>query len=222
MLHVTSPRSRVPSPLWFLACSLFFVLYSNYAQTEETANNNRLEIFLDGLETYSAEFEQVLFNESGTMLETSTGSMYLKQPGSFHWAYRHPYTQLLISNGSTLWIYDQDLEQVMINDVGNTLEQTPAAILAGDVDVDQEYIVVEMGNIDNIDWIELTSRDIESQFNSLRFGFRGTTLAGMILFDNLGQTTRISFIQAERNPVLDNTLFEFTIPVDTDVIDNRE
>lgn len=182
---------------------------------------NALESFLSGLDTFSAGFEQTLLNELGEELERSIGTLYVERPGRFHWGYWEPFPQIIVSDGRSLWIYDEDLEQVTIRDVTASIEDSPAALLGGDVDVDAHYVVIESGEVDGVRWLDLTPRDIESQYETVRLGFREGELAGMELFDNLGQKTRIEFQDVRRNPPLEDGLFEFSPPAGVDVIDER-
>jgi len=211
---------RIVLFLFTFHVSLF--ICPDIAVSDEDTPDNRLELFLDGLATFSAGFEQRLFNEYHVQQESSTGVMYLQRPGKFHWNYEEPYSQQLISNGEILWIYDADLEQVTISDIANVIAETPAAILSGNTDIEEKFIVNELEKTDSIHWIELTPKAAESQFESIRFGFRDQELAAMVLFDNLGQITEITFKDSRRNPDLDDSLFRFTVPGDVDVIDNRE
>jgi len=187
------------------------------AESPET----RLDNFLEGLETYSAAFQQQLFNESGEELEKSTGVFYLRRPGMFYWAYYEPYSQMIISNGVTLWVYDEDLEQVIIRNIGDSLGQSPAAILGGNVKIADHYVVIDTGMSEGLDWMELTPRDIDSQYNSIKLGFEGNHLKTMLLLDNLGQKNLITFIDTKRNTKLNIELFDFTPPANCDVIDER-
>ncbi|MEX2525474.1 MAG: outer membrane lipoprotein chaperone LolA [Gammaproteobacteria bacterium] len=180
-----------------------------------------MEKFLDGLDSFQAAFEQTLLGEDGEALEKSVGVVYIKRPGRFHWHYYEPYSQYLISDGKNLWVYDEDLEQVTIRDIAGSMKDTPAAILGGEVDIDEHYVVIDEEDEGDIDWLELTPRDIESQYETLRLGFQENLLAAMILFDSLGQETRISFLHSQRNPELKRSLFRFEPPENVDVIDDR-
>jgi outer membrane lipoprotein carrier protein len=208
----------------FILLTFPFLLSTNASTVfaDESAGENRLMEFLNGLETFSAGFEQTLYNEFGQELESSSGNVYLAQPGKFHWAYQQPYIQYLISNGSSLWIYDEDLEQVTISTIGDSVEKSPASILTGDVDLDDNYDIIELGRAEETDWIELIAKDANSQYNSIRLGFNQQELSGMVIFDNLGQRTLIMFTDAIRNAELDPVLFEFEPPAGVDVIDSRE
>jgi len=185
-------------------------------------NTAALDFFLKDLESYQADFMQTLSNEQGETLEISTGKVYMQNPGRYRWEYEKPYAQLLITDSKTLWIYDQDLEQVTIKNVAGAIDNTPAAIISGQQNITEHYVVINMGVIDGFDWIELTPRDIESQYRSIRLGFDKSSLITMILNDNLGQITRIDFLKPVRNKRVGGPLFTFEVPAGVDVIDERQ
>jgi outer membrane lipoprotein carrier protein len=78
-----------------------------------------------------------------------------------------------------------------------------------------------MGKIEGYDWIELTPKDVENQYNSVRLGFDDNNLGMMIMFDNLGQVTRIDFHNPVRNKRFGGPLFTFETPEGVDVVDER-
>lgn len=202
-----------------VACCLLIVTAGN---ADAESSESKLGIFLKDLKTLNATFEQRLLNQYGEELERSGGVLYLDRPGKFHWSYTEPYSQALISDGATLWIYDEDLEQLTIRDITGLLEDSPAAILGGDVDIDAHYLVLEQGDENENQWLELTPRDPESQYQAIRLTFAGEQLEQMILFDTLGRTTQIVLDKIQRNLEVDPALFNFAIPDGIDVIDARE
>lgn len=207
------PRVLFPLLIVFLILPL-----APLAQESDT----KLDVFLNGLDSLQADFTQRLLNQYGEELETSSGVLYLKRPGMFHWAYSQPYFQKLISDAQTLWVYDEDLEQLTIRNVTGLLEDSPAAILGGDLDIDSHYAVVENQEENGEYWLELTPLDSESQYHGIRLTFAGEVLEQMILFDSLGGTTQIVLDNLIRNPQLRDELFQFSIPGGIDVIDARE
>jgi outer membrane lipoprotein carrier protein len=205
-----------------LATLYFCLLAGSHQVAMADEKSDPLAFFLNKLESYQAEFKQTIFNEQGVVLETSTGKVYMQNPGRYRWEYEHPYAQLLITDSNTLWIYDKDLEQVTIKNVAGAIDNTPAAIISGQQNINKNYVVVNMGVIEGFDFIELTPRDIDSQYRSVRLGFDKNNLVMMILHDNLGQITRIDFLNPERNKRFGGPLFTFTPPEGVDVIDERQ
>lgn len=182
-----------------------------------------LNLFLNNLESFTADFKQTLSSENGEILETSSGVVYMQNPGKFRWVYKEPYSQVIVTDGKTLWLYDEDLEQVTIRDISETIDSTPAAIISGQKKIDQYYITEDLGKIEGFDWIELTPKDTENQYKNVKLGFnKDNNLIMMILSDNLGQVTRIDFSNMVRNKKLDRPLFLFDVPEGIDVIDERK
>jgi chaperone LolA len=180
-----------------------------------------LEGFLNDLQTFSAGFEQRLYSEFGEELEHSVGTVHIQRPGKFNWSYFDPFDQSIISDGKSLWIHDADLEQVTVRDASHSLGDSPAAILDGSGDINAHYVVLNTGSQEGVEWLELTPRDPDSDYTTVRLGFVGGVLTGMILLDNLGQRTEITFKDTRRNAAVDPTLFEFSPPPGVDVIDSR-
>ncbi len=202
---------------------LFIIfLFCLFPVASVASGEDKLRSFLEDLDSLTADFEQQLLDESGDLLETSRGKLYLQRPGRFNWEYNEPYAQRILTDGDTLWIYDEDLEQVTIRDMAAGMQATPAAILGGSADIDELYNIVDLGELEGYDWVRLESRDEESQYSDVRLGFAGQKLGMMILSDNFGQTTRIDFSNVELNPDLDASRFEFNPPDGVDVIDDRE
>ncbi len=200
---------------------LFALLLFATASYAESNEDDRLTRFLDSMQTLQAKFKQTLVDDQGVELESSSGVVFLKRPDKFRWDYKHPYQQTIVTNGEVLWFYDEDLEQVTIREVSSSVESTPVAILGSYEDINKQFIIIDIENIEGFDWVELTPRDIDSQYNSIRLGFDKEKLGMMVMFDNLGQVTRIDFTEEVINKKLDNDTFDFELPEGIDVIDGR-
>ena len=205
----------------FAICFILLIVQYTGAEQHPDAIAT-LSDYLAQLESYQAGFIQNVYGEGGRQLDSSSGIVFLQRPGKFYWQYRSPYSQYLISNGTTLWVYDEDLEQVTVNNLQDNVQHTPAAILSGDVNIAEEYDVSWLDNSSGGEWVELVSRNAETEFNSMEFGFYDGELVGMVLNDNLGNRTHLEFHDVQRNLEVDEALFDFEPPDDVDVIDTRE
>ena len=201
-----------------LSCASMLIL----SLAVNTAAGNPLDVFLDGLDTFSADFEQVLLDSSGEVVEATRGAVRLRRPGMFYWMYNEPYVQEIISDGASLWVYEEDLEQVTVSDVSGAVEDTPALIFSSDGNLDEHYVIEELGSDAGQSLVQLTPKNPESHYRSLRLVFSGADLSGMLLFDSLGQTLLISFTNSLRNPELKKGLFTFSPTDGIEVIDARQ
>ncbi len=67
------------------------------------------------------------------------GTFSFQRPGKFRWAYETPFEQLIVGDGEKLWVYDRDLNQVIVRKLDRALGSTPAALLAGDSALETEF-----------------------------------------------------------------------------------
>ncbi len=201
--------------------NLFTLLLFATATYAESSDEDLLKRFLGKMQTLEAKFKQTLVDEQGVELESTSGVVFLDRPDKFRWDYKIPYAQTIVTNGEILWFYDEDLEQVTIRDVSTSIENTPAAVFGSYEDLDTQFIIIALGNIEEYEWVELTPRDIESQYNSIRLGFDKDKLGMMVMFDNLGQVTRVDFTEEVLNKKMDDSMFNFEPPQGIDIIDDR-
>ncbi len=210
--------------VYVLCATLALAASSAQAAAAATAP---LDEFLKGLVTLKARFEQVLLDEQGVERERSRGTFYLSRPGRFRWDYESPYQQSIVADGQRVYVYDKDLEQVTVKPLQKALGSTPALLLDGEVNIEERFVVSRGAPAEGLVWLDLGPRDARAARESggyaeIRLGFAGARLKRMDLRDNLNQTTRIDFKNAERNPSLDPSLFTFTPPEGVDVLDAEQ
>ena len=195
-----------------------FFLSSQLVAEDRAQTRVLLEQFLHEITTFQAKFEQQLFDEYGDLLETANGEVTISKPGKFRWEYQQPYSQLIVTDGTTLWVYDVDLEQVSINPFSHGAAGSPAELLVGEVDLDQHYVIAESSGEDGIAWISLTPRNQDAQYHAIEIGFNGNVIHAMKLRDNLNQLTDIRFSDIERNDDVGDERFRFVPPPGVDVM----
>ncbi|MFT4067860.1 outer membrane lipoprotein chaperone LolA [Paraburkholderia sp.] len=149
---------------------------------------------------------------------TSSGSFTFARPGKFIWQYEKPYAQLLQADGDKLYVYDKDLDQVTVRALGNALGASPAAILFGSNDLDRNFTLRDAGVKAGIDWLELTPKAKDTQFERVGIGFKDGNLEAMELHDVFGNVTLLTFSNIQKNPQLPADTFRFTVPKGADVI----
>ncbi len=197
------------------ALALAVVLAAGPAHADALA---QLKQFMDGTRSARGSFSQLVVAKSGRKPQQASGTFAFQRPGKFRWVYEKPYAQLLVGDGSKLWAYDQELNQVTTKKLGQALGNTPAAILAGDNALDKNFVLKDAGSADGLEWVEATPKADDSSFERIRLGFAGGQLKAMVLHDNFGQTTSLQFGQLERNPTLDAAQFRFVPPKGADVV----
>ena len=168
--------------------------------------------------TARAHFAQIVLDRNMKMLQQATGTMQFSRPGRFRWEYDRPYEQTIVSDGSKVWLYDKDLNQVTVRRFDRALGSSPAALLAGSDDIEKSYRLTSLGSQDGLDWLEAVPRTQDTAFERVKLGFGKAGLEAMELRDQFGQITVIKFSTIERNPKLPPESFRFTPPKGADVI----
>ena len=177
----------------------------------------QLRDLLQPITSLSARFQQQITDSDGYELQNSEGLFEVSQPNNLRWVVEMPMPQQIIADGETLWIYDPDLEQVIIQPFNEDIAATPAILFSGDLDqLDQAYFVTQLAE----GHFELKPERGGSLFDSMIIRFDQAKPASITLTDTLGQTTHISFSQLELNPPLSGDQFVFQIPDGVDVINN--
>ena len=149
--------------------------------------------------------------------QTFTGVMQVKRPGQFRWETTSPSKQLIVASGSTVWIYDPDLEQAVRQKMDEQVGNTPALLLSGQASSIMKSFKVTQPDIKQAYFV-LYPKSEDGVFESLGLRFANNVPSQMILKDSLGQKTTINFSNAKLNPTLSAGLFNFTPPKGTDVI----
>ncbi|MBS0423114.1 MAG: outer membrane lipoprotein chaperone LolA [Proteobacteria bacterium] len=201
-------------------CSVLLLLVSSLIPFwAEAAAVASLKKFIQETRTVRANFSQTLYDKSARMIQESKGTMQFERPEKFRWAYEKPHEQLIIGDGSKVWFYDPDLNQVTERPFNIAIGSSPAALLAGSSAIEDNFELVELGLQNDMEWLEAVPKSKESAFEFIQMGFSPDgALRVMALRDNFGQTTILSFSDLDKNPALPADLFKFTPPDKADVI----
>ncbi|WP_295921244.1 outer membrane lipoprotein chaperone LolA [uncultured Xanthomonas sp.] len=182
-----------------------------------------LTAFTRGLKGLDGQFAQKVYDGKGTLKESSSGRVALSAPRLFRWEYRKPYTQLIVADGSKVWVYDPDLKQATVRAQGSEEQNSPLTALIDPGRLDRQYDVSEEAVArDGLQWLTMTPKvDTEASFQMAKLGFDRNGLARMEVVDPVGQRTDISFSDWKRNPAFAAGTFRYVPDKDVDVVGER-
>jgi outer membrane lipoprotein carrier protein len=176
---------------------------------------------LSNLQSMRAHFSQQVLDGKGHTMQQSSGTFALKRPGKFRWETEQPVKQLLIADGTKIWVYDKELQQVTIQAQDNQGGNSPAMLLSGSIPALKKNFQVSFLQKPAAtgSWFLLRPKNKDAMFQSVELNFIDDKLQGMRLIDNLGQASVLQFSNVINNPVLPLNLFQFKAPKGVDVID---
>ena len=184
----------------------------------------QFKTFVSNTRAAKGEFTQRVISSNGAAVtapkaaKASSGTFVFSRPGQFIWIYQKPYEQTLQSDGTQLYIYDKDLNQVTSKKLGNALGSSPAAILFGSNDLEKNFTLKEDGAKDGLEWLVATPKQKDTTFEHIRIGLRNGTPEAMELADSFGQVSSLAFTRFERNPAIAADQFKFVVPKGADVL----
>lgn len=194
------------------------LLTITFVLSSSQLNASELTAYLNNLHTFQADFIQSVFAANNQKKQKSKGLIVVQSPDNFYLEYNEPYKLIYVADGTKLWSYDEDLEQVVVKKQGNLLIDTPAMLLGNPKDLTASYRIEKTGVTDGWLWFELTPKKDNNNFETVGLAFAGDKLVAMEMRDNFGQTTRLEFNNVLKNPEVGKNRFKFTPPKGVDVI----
>jgi outer membrane lipoprotein carrier protein len=188
------------------------------ASLADAATLDRLRAFVRETQTARAQFTQTVVDRNGRPMKSANGTFELSRPGKFRWNVEKPYKQLVIGDGQRVWVFDEDLNQVIVRKVGDALGGTPAALLSGNQEVERAFAWSDLPASDGLDWLGATPLAKDAAFTEIRIGFDARGLAALEIVDAFGQKSLVRFTNMERNPKFAPELFRFVPPKGADVV----
>ena len=206
-----------------LALTIFLTLcHIPLARSQETPQA-QLSNLLRQMNTMSATVQQLIVESDGALLEESSIQMHVMRPGGFYWETLEPFPELVVTNGTVLWNYQPDLEQVVIENWDSSRAELAAELLSGRTDsLAEEYeIHIEKDVDEDMPVFRLLPLDQNALYRRISISFDNTALLSIHLDSKNGQKTLWQFNKPQINQQLSSDLFNFQIPPGIDIVDNR-
>lgn len=189
---------------------------------------DQLHQFLSQTHSAKGHFAQKSPSQTGAVkpgqavpVGRAQGSFEFERPGKFRWTYEQPYTQVIVSDGKTLFLYDKDLAQVTERRLAGAIPASPASILFGSNHFEDDFTVSNDGEEGGIAWLLAKPKGKDSLFERIRIGFQNGLPAAMQLRDTFGQLTELRFADVQGNPALPPEHFRFVPPPGVDLLQDQ-
>lgn len=179
----------------------------------------QLDTFLQDVITLKAVFTEQRLSPNSDEPVTVSGHLYLNRPSQFRWEYSGEEGQLIVADGRRVWLVEPDLEQVSHRSQKGAFAGTPGWLLTGQGDITDSFEVKEFGEYQGGQWLVLTPRDPDSQFERILLALDDNLLTRLEVADRLGGRSIYQFSDIEVNPALPENLFEYEPPTSFDLLE---
>ena len=197
-------------------CLLSTVVYADDLNTIVS----RLQKTYEGIQDIQADFVQFTTSAAIKQTHKADGVVYFKKPGMMKWEYKSPNKDIIVSDGIDIWVYQHDIGQVMI---GNALASGTSIsnnFLAGIGNLKKDFDI-ELAEKENATYLlKLNPKTPQPNVQRLYIAVDKKTflVTKTIVYDMLGNETKVVFENIKSNKSLPNNMFKFKIPEGVKVV----
>lgn len=186
-----------------------------------TRTAERIQRRYEKVRDLRARFEQTTRPAGGGASTTSRGTVVLAKPGKMRWSYEAPEPSLVVSDGTTLWVYDPAFGEAQRLPVGEGyLSGAALQFLLGEGDIFRAFhvkaLVCEEGRAE----LELVPRE-PATFEKIGVAVDPATgdLTRTRLVDLIGTEIEVALFELAVNQSPPDRLFRFEAPEGVRVMD---
>ena len=170
---------------------------------------------LKGINFFSARYDQL-----GESSEQS-GQFWLGRPDRFRLKAFAPISQTIVSDGQNLWIYDLDLEQVIITPLHRDSGNIPLLLFASNPEKLKTNYNIEYYEDEERQHFVLSPLEQMDVIGKISLSF-SSKLPDQLVFQTPSQELTVFKFHNVSTVPLDPLIFNFEIPEGIDVIDDRK
>ena len=171
---------------------------------------------LEKVESLQSFFEQT---RSGSD-EKFSGQLLFQKPNLFRMEIGPPVAQTIISDGEYLWVYDKDLEQVIVSHLTNSLSEMPFMRLLSEP---RDFLMgSEIVNLSqNEKRFRISVKENENPLEFVDLDFTDGLISRVFVASRIGEPLEVFFNQMSLLEFLPKKNFIFVLPENIDLIDHR-
>jgi len=217
-MRIQEKKKRV---FYFLSLYLFCVLTSGFWILPPAVWADDLDAIIskvqktyEGIQNIQADFVQLTTSSATKETQKADGLVYFKKPGMMKWEYKSPTNDIIVSDGRTIWSYQQDIGQVMVGNASDSSASISNNFLAGMGNLKKDFDI-ELEKPDNNSYVlKLNPKVPQPNIQRLYIAVdKKTSLVKQtIVFDLLGNETKVIFENLRINQSVPANIFKFKIP----------
>jgi outer membrane lipoprotein carrier protein len=184
----------------------------------------KVQAFYDATKTFQATFTQTYTIKVQNVKKVSTGKVTFEKPGKMSFRYDAPNGNRVVSDGTTIKVYEKDSEQLYESPMGKS--QYPAALAfllgTGQLLRDFDLRLLDAGQMkfENGYVLEGTPKEATAAYQKVLLYVDSATsqVRRVLILDAQGNKNRFDFSEPVVNKLVAKDEFEFTAPPGTNVV----
>lgn len=211
----------------FIILGLLFTSTAGYSVQNESIDVvvDKIQKKYEEIEDFHADFTQEATVKALNTVQKSDGEVWFKKPGKMRWNYYEPYKDQIVSDGRTLWFYNEEEKQVIespLNQVSET--ESTSTLLSGLGKIKDLYKTsfTESGEFeaDGSYLIDLRPKEEGEDYNKVTLAINKNTMMvnTLYLYDPFGNLTKVLLKNVEVDKGVSDSLFDFKAPSGVEII----
>jgi outer membrane lipoprotein carrier protein len=174
---------------------------------------------------FHADFTQEATVKALNKVQKSDGEVWFKKPGKMRWNYYEPFKDEIVSDGKTLWFYNEEDKQVIesaLDSVSGT--ETTSTLLSGLGSIKNLYKTSFSDSkefqSDGNYLIDLRPKVEGEDYNKVTLSINKNTMMvdTIYLYDPFGNLTKVKLKDIQVDKGVSDSLFDFKVPSGVEVI----
>jgi outer membrane lipoprotein carrier protein len=206
----------------FALLSIFFALNSP-AKADDVVK--KVQTYYAQTQKLKADFRQEYTNSTFGKTSSSDGKVYVAKPGKMRWDYSKPEAKYFISDGTTLWVYEEAQHQAFQQPLKDQILPVAVTFLYGQGDLATEFNAEldpgKYGGKDDL-CVKLTPKKPEAQYKNLWLVVDPADfhVKESVILEATGNVNHFTFFNMKQNAEakVEDKHFKFVPPAGTKVI----
>lgn len=182
----------------------------------------RVQKYYDATHDLRAKFDQQI-GAVGRAPQQASGEVWLKKPGKMRWDYVTPEKKLMVSDGSTLWVYEPEDEQAYKQTLSGNALPAQVSFLLGQGKLAKEFDA-SLTKVDGLGpgevAIKLVPKVGTAAYRYVVFvvDAKSGQVQRTIIYDQQGGTNTLRFSDVRQNQGIPDAKFKFSPPKGTHIL----
>ncbi len=208
-----------------IVLTVFFCALVCAAPASASGITQKMQQTYESIDSFTADFSQTLVNAASREEEKRAGTIAYKKPVLIRWETFTPEKELLIVAGDAVWDVFPDDEEVFkypVEEIVNS--KTMIRFLSGEADVEEDFRITQEQDEDGAVRLTLIPREPEPGLvEAVIWVDKKTSLLTRIrIRDFYANSNDLILRNIKTNPMLADSLFEYTPEPGVTVFDNTE
>lgn len=207
---------------------VFFVMTTAgfSAQNEDLdAVVDKIQLKYEQISDFHADFTQEATVKALNKVQKADGEVWFKKPGMMRWNYYQPAKDEIVSDGRTLWFYNEEEKQVIESPLHQVSDTGTTTTLLSGLGKIKELFEASFSDSKEFEkngsyLIDLRPKEDGEDFNMVTVSVDKSTMIvnTMYMYDPYGNLTKVTLENIQVDKGVSDSLFDFKPPAGVEVI----